>query len=81
MVELKPPIRATIPIAIQPGTKLLRLERILEEDYKDTWRIWLNANIDFTLGTCLVLHYDGSITNNTQNEDGTETIFQVKGPD
>ena len=76
------PIRATIPIAVQPGTKLLRLERVLDDEtFKDIWLLWLHANMDFTLGTYLKLHYAGSIENCTINEDGTETIFQVKGPD
>jgi hypothetical protein len=34
-----------------------------------------------TLGTFLKLYNNGIIENVTQNEDGTETVFQVKGAD
>lgn len=81
-------MKATIPIALSKPTRLLRIERV-PKDYEswisnkiqDVWRIWINANYDFTLGTQLVLYPDGRIDNVTQNEDGTETIFEVKGPD
>lgn len=86
-------MRSTIPIGIQPGTKVLRIERVAREkstinslrfvsDSKQGyWLIWLHANQSFTLGTYLVLNDDGSITNNTIKEGGTEDIFTVKGPD
>lgn len=82
-------MKATIPIGIQPGTKVLRIERakskrdsrehfITEQGY---WIIWLHANHNFTLGTYLQLNDDGSILNATVREDGTEDTFTVKDAD
>lgn len=76
-------MKITILIGISPGTKILRIERAYDNNFPDssTWRIWLNANHNFTLGTQLILHNDGSIQNVTQREDGSEEVFEVKGPD
>ena len=89
-------MRATIPIGIQPGTKVLRIERkkddrsrywnhqlgdeVVEGD-AGCWIIWLHANHNFTLGTYLQLNDDGSILNTTVKEDGTEDTFTVKDAD
>lgn len=88
-------MKATIPIGIQPGTKLLRIERVppvpyimnthyyglRDDSHNGQWLIWIHHNPDFTLGTYLTLHQDGRVENTTVHEDGTETVFQVKGPD
>ena len=89
-------MKATIPIGIQPGTKLLRIERVpiscpwieateeLSGYYGHEpghWIVWIHHNPDFTLGTYLTLYQDGRITNSTVKEDGTEDVFQVKPPD
>lgn len=86
-------MKATIPIGLQPNTKLLRIERVVIGDdrftnpnhggkeYDGAWMIWIYHNPDFTLGTYLTLHSDGRVTNSTVKEDGTEEVFQVKGPD
>jgi hypothetical protein len=80
-------MKATIPITLSPGTKLLRIERVPKHFESvnlvvpGEWRIWLNANYNFTLGTQLVLYNDGRISNVTQNEDGSETIYEVKPAD
>lgn len=88
-------MKATIPIGIQPGTKLLRIERVpakpyvqntnyyglIDDSHDGLWTIWIHHNPDFTLGTYLTLYQDGRITNTTVSEDGTENVFQVKPPD
>lgn len=76
-------MKATIPIGIQPGTKLLRIERVpITRHWQDgQWLVWIHHNPDFTLGTYLTLYQDGKITNTTVSEDGTENVFQVKPPD
>lgn len=43
-----------------------------------SWRIWLTANGDFTLGTFIQLCDTGTINRVTWHEDGTETVFEVK---
>ena len=45
------------------------------------WRVWINANIDFTAGTYLALHDNGCIERVTINPDGTEDTFLVKPED
>lgn len=84
-------MKATIPIGIQPGTRLLRIERVpfstqtihedVEYGHDGYWIVWIHHNPDFTLGTYLTLYQDGRITNTTVQEDGTENVFQVKPPD
>jgi hypothetical protein len=84
-------MKATIPIGIQPGTRLLRIERVpheftfigggLCETIPGHWIVWIHHNPDFTLGTYLTLYQDGRMTNTTVHEDGTENVFQVKPPD
>jgi hypothetical protein len=84
-------MKATIPIGIQPGTRLLRIERVprefvyigggLSETTPGYWIVWIHHNPDFTLGTYLTLYQDGHMTNTTVHEDGTENVFQVKPPD
>ena len=84
-----PVIRPTVTIGVQPGTKLLRIERTPHEttmlkgvplvfDKSGHWMIWINSNIDFTLGTFIKLNDDGTIDRVTLNSDGSEDIFCIK---
>ena len=83
--------RPTITIGVQPNTKLLRIERVvsrwvdtaygsLNTEVRDggAWMVWINSNIDFTLGTYILLHDDGRIERVTSHPDGTEDVFTVK---
>ncbi len=90
-------MRATIPIGIQPGTKVIRIDRVPyteqlawegnppEPAYsvpiQGYWIIWIHSNPTQTLGTYLQLNDDGSIINVTVHEDGTEDQFTVKDAD
>ena len=58
----------------------LRVERIHEHTKIGTcsWRLWLTANGDFTLGTYIQLMDNGTINRVTWHEDGTETILEVR---
>ncbi len=60
-----------IPLAMD--IKQLRVERI-----NSSWKIWLTANGDFTLGTFIELCDSGAVNRVTWHEDGTDTIFNVK---
>ena len=87
-------IRPTVTVGVQPGTKLLRIERVpgkwvdsvdgimsqcdLQEWEDGAWLIWINSNIDFTLGTFIKLNDDGTIDRVTLNPDGSEDIFCIK---
>ena len=63
------PLRFELPGRVRQ----LRIERI-----KETWRLWLMANGDFTLGTFIQLLDNGTINRVTWHEDGTETILNIK---
>jgi hypothetical protein len=84
-------VKATIPVALQPGTKLLRLERIAHK-YAATrpdgspcyelrldgaWKLWLHHDTQMQHGTYLLLHDNGTIENVTDLPDGTERRFWV----
>ncbi len=82
-------IRPTTTIGVPPNTKLLRIERIVPRKVHlrssdppiprdGAWMIWINANINFTLGTYIKLNDDGSIERVTVETDGTEDIFVIK---
>lgn len=86
-------MKASIPIGIQPGTRILRLYRepalgthlyipnAIVRGEHGYWILWIFHNADLTLGTFLKLHDDGRIDRVTQHENGTETIVEVKGAD
>jgi hypothetical protein len=81
-------MKATIPIAISPGTRILRIERVPREcvtrewGEDGYWRIWLHANPTFTVGTYLQLSDDGEILKITRYPDGSESEpTTIKGPD
>jgi len=79
--------RPTTTVGVQPNTKLLRIERIASDIHnwphlsESGWMVWLNANRDFTCGTYLLLHDDGSIERVTAEPDGGEDIMIVKRRD
>ncbi len=85
--------RPTVTVGVQPNTKLLRIERIVQrmirmdwgKEYEfvgtGAWMVWLNANRDFTCGTYLLLHDDGSIERVTAEPDGGEDIMTIKKRD
>jgi hypothetical protein len=68
-------VKATVPIAIQPGTKLLQLHY---EDDTRTWILWLHHNLTMQHGTFLRLSPDGGIMRVTVRPDGTEELFRVR---
>lgn len=42
------------------------------------WRLWLMANGDFSLGTCIRLWDNGDVDRITYHEDGTESVMEIK---
>jgi hypothetical protein len=67
--------KATVPIAIQPGTKLIQLRY---ETETHTWELWLHHNLTMQHGTYLRLEVDGGIERVTVRPDGTEETFRVR---
>lgn len=59
-------------IDLQSPIKDLRVEWV-----DDHWRIWLNANKDWTLGTYIHLECNGNIQRVTWHPDGTESVFDI----
>jgi hypothetical protein len=80
-------VKATIPIAVQPGTRVLRLERVPNRaggigDMRGYWQFWIAHDRQMTQGTFIRLYDDGSITQHTVDADGVETnTFRVKDAD
>lgn len=62
-------------IPIQSPIRDLRVE--LSRD-KTHWMIWQSANKDFTCGTFLALHFDGSMVRVTWHPDGSETHMEIE---
>jgi hypothetical protein len=66
-----------IKVNIQSPIRDLRVERCIGfNDRLTSWRIWITANGDFTLGTFIELANDGKIRRVTWHADGTETIHE-----
>jgi len=66
-------MKATIPVGVQPGTKLLQLE------YRDThWKLWLHHDRLMQHGTFLLLYADGTIERITVGVDGSETVDRIR---
>lgn len=63
------------PIAIPPGTQILRIERI-----DDSWLLWIHANPEFSLGTYIRLYDSGRITRVTERPNEVDEQL-VKGED
>jgi hypothetical protein len=68
-------MRATIPIGLPPRTKLLRIDRVPHLG----WRVWINQSPCGNLGTFLLLHNDGRMSNVTVRADQGDDEFIVKG--
>lgn len=87
--------RATIPIGVMPGTKLVRVEWVEEKytpptttnsgDRQGTyvvgghWRLWTHHDTSVTNGTFFQLNNDGSMIRVVVRPDGSEDYFTVKG--
>ena len=67
-------------IPLTSNIKQLRVERAkwVTADKENSWRIWLTANGDFTLGTFIELCDSGTVNRVTWYNDGTEHIFNIK---
>lgn len=63
-----------IPVALPPGTKLLRLSYLTESN---SYVLWIHHDKTFQYGTYLTLHPDGKIERVTQRPDGTEERHRV----
>jgi hypothetical protein len=68
-------MKVHIPVAVQPGTKLLQLR--YEPDTR-TWVLWLHHDLQMQHGTYLRLEYDGHIYSVTVRPDGSEDTFRVR---
>lgn len=68
-------VRATIPVAIQPGTRLLQMHY---EEATSTWILWLHHDLQMQYGTFLRLGADGSIERVVRRPDGTDDVFRVR---
>ena len=68
-------MKATIPIGVQPGTKLLHLEW---EPETSTWCLWTHFNRSMKHGTFLRLDGQGGIEHVTIGADGLESIARIK---
>ena len=68
-------MKATVPIAVQPGTKLLQLRW---EPESSTWILWLHHNMTMEHGTFLRLEPTGGIERVVVHPDGTIDTFRVR---
>ena len=68
-------MKATVPVGIPPGTKLLHL---LYEVETRSWQLWVHHNAQLTLGTYLRLEPDGGIERVVVRPDGTFDTFRVR---
>jgi len=69
------PVKATVPVAIQPGTRLLQMHY---EDATHTWILWLHHDLQMQHGTFLRLEPGGGIERVTLRPDGTEETYRVR---
>ena len=70
------PLRFELP----SPARQLRVEHVKQVGFHGypSWRIWLMANGDYTLGTFIQLLDNGLVNRVTWHEDGTETVLEVK---
>lgn len=66
---------ATVPIGIQPGTKLLQ---IVPPHGDGMWVLWLYHDRLMKSGTYLKLYPDGKMERVTLSLDGTEEVVRVR---
>lgn len=67
-------MKATIPVALQPGTKILQL--YYDRD-RSAYVLWLHHDRLYKNGTFLELYADGVIERVTLRPDDTEERFRV----
>ena len=75
--SLRPfPLRFELP----SPARQLRVERVqsIHQPHECSWRLWLMANGDFTLGTFIQLLDNGVVNRVTWHEDGTETVLEIR---
>jgi hypothetical protein len=70
------PLRFELP----SPARQLRVERVqsIHQPHECSWRLWLMANGDFTLGTFIQLLDNGVVNRVTWHEDGTETVLEIR---
>lgn len=68
-------VKATIPVAIQPGTRLLQMHY---EEATSTWILWLHHDLQMQFGTFLRLEPGGGIERVVRRPDGTDEVFRVR---
>lgn len=73
-------MRAVTPIGVPPGTRALRIERVIERHAISYWRLWINTR-DFRYGTFLVLWDDGAIDRVTCRSGEGDDVIHVKPKD
>lgn len=66
---------ATVPVAIQPGTKLLQLRY---DESAQAWLLWLHHDRLMQHGTYLRLEADGGVERVTVQVDGSVETFRVR---
>jgi len=67
-------MKATIPVPLQSGTRILHLRA---DTLSKCYILWLHHNPDYTLGTYLEMRWDGKIYNVTIRPDASEERFRV----
>ena len=73
-----------IPLKIHIQSPIRDLRVSKHETYIadcNSWRVWLTANRDFTLGTFIQLCPNGVINRVTLHADGTDSIFRIDSDD
>lgn len=68
-------VKASIPIGIQPGTKLVHLQ--YDEEHR-SWVLWVRHDPTLQHGTQLILGPDGDIERVIIRPDGSEERFRVR---
>jgi hypothetical protein len=67
--------KATVPIAVQPGTRFVHL--VFESD-THAWQVWINHDTSMQHGTYLRLEPNGAIERVTVRPDETFDTFRVR---
>lgn len=65
-------MKIPIPIHLPIGTKILRIHR---DVFNHRWLLWTGANKDFTEGTTITLHDDGSMRRVYHHPTGYEEVL------
>jgi hypothetical protein len=64
-------------LGLQSPIRDLRVEFDASNKPNTTWKVWMTANKDFTIGTFIELDSYGNIHRVTWHEDGTESIMEL----